>query len=258
MDEKKFRILITIIGSILIFSIFVPQILKDNRSKKSRDFIITSSQVQTTSTVITSTAIPSTSKAVSRKSKTTKTVSTDVKTTVTSVETTTAPLYLDINTASSEELQRLNGIGPVLAQAIIDFRIENGRFNNIDELLLVSGIGESIFSDIRDFVFVTDPTWPEEETEPEVEIVPEPEIISEETTVTEVTEPSSESVFPVNVNTADRDTLLLIPGITEECADEIIEVREKIGGFANEYELLLVDHLKRSQIVELLDFICFQ
>ena len=41
------------------------------------------------------------------------------------------------------------GIGPVLAQAIVDYRAEHGAFASIDELLEISGIGESKLDNIR-------------------------------------------------------------------------------------------------------------
>lgn len=57
---------------------------------------------------------------------------------------------VDINTADLEELQRLNGVGPVLAQRIIDYREEHGPFRSVDELLEVSGIGEATLGKFRD------------------------------------------------------------------------------------------------------------
>ena len=56
---------------------------------------------------------------------------------------------VDINTATAEELQQLMGIGPVLAQAIVDYREEHGPFESVDELLEVSGIGEAKLENIR-------------------------------------------------------------------------------------------------------------
>ena len=56
---------------------------------------------------------------------------------------------LDINTATAEELEELMGIGPVLAQAIVDYRTEHGPFSSVEELLEVSGIGETKLESIR-------------------------------------------------------------------------------------------------------------
>ena len=61
---------------------------------------------------------------------------------------------LDINAATAEELERLTGIGPVLAQAIVDYRAAHGPFRSTDELLAVSGIGEAKLGGIRDEVTV--------------------------------------------------------------------------------------------------------
>ena len=61
---------------------------------------------------------------------------------------------IDINTATAEELQQLMGIGPVLAQAIVDYRAEHGPFASVDELLEVSGIGEAKLDNIRSDVTI--------------------------------------------------------------------------------------------------------
>ncbi len=63
-----------------------------------------------------------------------------------------APYYIDINKASAEELQTLNGIGPALADRIIGYRNEHGPFSDINELKKISGIGESKLSEIKDFI----------------------------------------------------------------------------------------------------------
>ncbi|MBQ6839193.1 MAG: helix-hairpin-helix domain-containing protein [Oscillospiraceae bacterium] len=59
---------------------------------------------------------------------------------------------LNINTASALQLSDLPGIGPVLAQRIIDYRTQNGSFVSVDELLLVEGIGEKKLSAIIEFI----------------------------------------------------------------------------------------------------------
>ena len=59
-----------------------------------------------------------------------------------------------INTADSQELQELNGVGPATAEKIIDYREENGRFASIDDLKDVSGIGDKSFEKIKDKIKV--------------------------------------------------------------------------------------------------------
>jgi competence protein ComEA len=61
---------------------------------------------------------------------------------------------VNLNTASLSELDSLPGVGPVLAQRIIDWRAEHGRFASVDELGEVSGIGEKIFAQLRPKVSV--------------------------------------------------------------------------------------------------------
>jgi competence protein ComEA len=61
---------------------------------------------------------------------------------------------VDINRAGSDELQRLPGIGPALAEAIIDWRAENGPFGRIDDLLDVSGIGPAKLDALADQVIL--------------------------------------------------------------------------------------------------------
>lgn len=61
---------------------------------------------------------------------------------------------VDINTAGSEELQTLNGIGPSYAQRIIKYRTEKGLFQKIEDIKNVSGIGEATFNKIKDSITV--------------------------------------------------------------------------------------------------------
>lgn len=61
---------------------------------------------------------------------------------------------ININTANSAQLQTLKGIGEVKAQAIIDYRNNNGYFTSVDELINVSGIGEKTLENIRPYITV--------------------------------------------------------------------------------------------------------
>ncbi|MDE6881054.1 MAG: helix-hairpin-helix domain-containing protein [Oscillospiraceae bacterium] len=59
---------------------------------------------------------------------------------------------VDINTAGLDELDALPGIGPVLAQRILDYREANGPFLSVEELMEVKGIGEKTLEKFRDSV----------------------------------------------------------------------------------------------------------
>lgn len=61
---------------------------------------------------------------------------------------------ININNATQTELETLPGIGPSLALRIIEYRKENGAFKNIEDIKNVSGIGESRFEDIKDYIVV--------------------------------------------------------------------------------------------------------
>ena len=77
--------------------------------------------------------------------------------TETEPEPETAPAVtgpLNINTATAEQLDTLPGIGPVLAQRIVDYRTANGGFRAAEELLNVSGIGNAKLMEILDEITV--------------------------------------------------------------------------------------------------------
>lgn len=61
---------------------------------------------------------------------------------------------IDINTATVDELESLPGVGPTIAQAIVQTRTDRGPFLSIDELLDVPGIGEMKLAQLRPFAIV--------------------------------------------------------------------------------------------------------
>jgi competence protein ComEA len=62
---------------------------------------------------------------------------------------------VDINKATVQELNGLQGIGPAKAQAIVDYRQKNGQFNSTKELAKVKGIGAKIVEKLGNEITVT-------------------------------------------------------------------------------------------------------
>ncbi len=63
---------------------------------------------------------------------------------------------ININTASADELQLLNGVGPSTANAIVEYREQNGAFANVEDLANIKGIGEKKVANIAENVTVSD------------------------------------------------------------------------------------------------------
>ncbi len=61
---------------------------------------------------------------------------------------------IDLNTATKEQLDTLPRVGPAMADRIIAWRSENGRFTSVDDLLSVPGIGDKMLAALRDLVRV--------------------------------------------------------------------------------------------------------
>ena len=61
---------------------------------------------------------------------------------------------VNINTATQTELEELPGIGPSIANKIIQYRNTNGKFKTIEDIKNITGIGDSKFEKIKDFIKV--------------------------------------------------------------------------------------------------------
>ena len=61
---------------------------------------------------------------------------------------------ININTASKDQLTQLKGVGPVIADRIIEYRDKNGKFKTVEELTEVKGIGDGTLMVIKEFIVV--------------------------------------------------------------------------------------------------------
>jgi competence protein ComEA len=67
-----------------------------------------------------------------------------------------APL-VNLNTATTADLEKLPGIGPAMAARIVEYRQKNGTFKKAEELMNIQGIGEKVFLKLKPLVTVTPP-----------------------------------------------------------------------------------------------------
>ncbi|HUL72331.1 MAG TPA: helix-hairpin-helix domain-containing protein [Vicinamibacterales bacterium] len=64
---------------------------------------------------------------------------------------------VNLNTATTVELESLPGIGPATAERILEYRQKNGAFKKIEDLMNVRGIGEKTFLKLKPLITVTPP-----------------------------------------------------------------------------------------------------
>jgi competence protein ComEA len=57
---------------------------------------------------------------------------------------------INLNSATVEQLQTLPGIGPAIAKSIVEHRAKSGKFNRIEEIINIKGVGEKKFQKIKD------------------------------------------------------------------------------------------------------------
>lgn len=172
---------------------------------------------------------------------------------------TTQFLYLNINTASYDELILLDGIGEVLAGNIIGYRNSNGGFRNIEEILNVNGIGEKTFSAIRNHIYVENPVYPADPTEEQYKYIDEESLYPAENSATqEIIQPTEHETVPpgtkFDLNKVTQQELEMIPGINKEIAENIISLRTSIQYFSHPYELLYADGMTEEFLCKIIDY----
>lgn len=133
--------------------------------KKEDKIVKTTNPTTNSTTKKTSTAEPQTTTIKSKTTSIASTAKTTTKTTTlneipqskpitTTKPITTIKVKININNATLEELETLNGLGTKKAEAIIEYRINIGLFNTIEDIMNVSGIGKSTFEKIKEDIEV--------------------------------------------------------------------------------------------------------
>jgi len=124
---------------------------------------------------------------------------------------------VNINKVDIETLAKLPGIGPVKAKAIIDYRENIGKFESLNEITKVKGIGKKTMVKI----------------EPYLEIIGD----SDEVKSSLSSKVGKAITTKININTASLNELTLLPGIGEKKAQAIIKYREEVGSFESKDEI---------------------
>lgn len=165
------------------------------------------------------------------------------------VVTTDKPYLINLNTATSRQLQTLSGIGEAKAAAIIEYRETHGGFFDVSELLNVSGIGEQTYENIRSYITVGDvpPKEPPQSSAGASSVKP---------TQNPVEIPAQIPQIPiVNINTASLEELQKLPGIGSAKAMAIVQYRSVFGEFYDISEIKNVNGIGESVFEEIRDYI---
>ncbi len=176
------------------------------------------------------------------------------------VETTSDEYYpnfpLELNTASAKDLTYINGIGEALAERIVEYARSHG-FYDVNDLLNVSGIGQSKLNSILPYVYADASGLPPKTETTVTDYYDDPWVGSDTTAYTFPSETTSAApeIYSVNVNTATKADFMQLPGIDETLADNIIFLRDQIGYFATIEELSLADGMTNSKLSAIWNYI---
>ena len=185
--------------------------------------------------------------------------------------TTTAPQFpMDINYATKEALLCVPNIGEKTAESILSFIREKGVISDMDMLLEINGIGEAKLNDLKRYFYVSDvftvttttttttaarktTTTPKQTTTVSKTTAPKETKPPKTTTVTTTTPAPVRT--KVNINTASAEELMACLLIDLAQAEEIVSLREEIGGYTNPLEILYCESISDSLYAEIDEFL---
>ena len=142
---------------------------------------------------------------------------------------------IDPNTAGEEDLDRLPGVGPVVAGRIVQTRRDRGPFAEPGDLLSVPGLGPATLARITPYL-----EWP---TQPPLHgsaRLPHPD-----------TDPAARKTARLDLNRASQEELQRLPGIGPVMAERILTLRANVGRFRTLEELQSVQGIGSATIERL-------
>ena len=129
----------------------------------------------------------------------------------------------DVNSAERSDFEQIPGVGPKLAQAIVDHRGEKGRFQSLEQLRDVKGIGPATFDKVRPYLRV------EPLPEPRDSFDADPPILERKKSAPAPTAARSGKLQPgdpaIDINAASLDEVMRLPGIGRVTAQAIVAGR---------------------------------
>jgi len=150
---------------------------------------------------------------------------------------------LNLNLASEEELMTLPGISRAIARNIVEYRQQIGRFNKVEDLALVSGVGANKLDEIRPEICVA-----KRKSHGFLNYTCDS---NESLTSTEMSPLNNNHRLPMDVNSATVFQLMAIRGINQELAASIVEYRERRGDFFTLDDLLKVKGMNQVRLSSL-------
>ncbi|MCD6578775.1 helix-hairpin-helix domain-containing protein [bacterium] len=146
---------------------------------------------------------------------------------------------ININTASSKELETLPRVGPKTAQNIINYRNENGAFKTIHDITNVPRIGEKTFQNLKPHIMVSG------------EVITTSNVGSNKQNSTTY----SPNIKKVNINTASQKELETLSRVGPKTAQNIINYRTENGPFKNIHDITNVPRIGEKTFQNLKPYI---